>query len=413
MFCLKTRYLISVLFLLKDQVGSQGNPVNYIALETEIHSTIFKGYNKLVVPHLNRTTPIEVNFSFSLRAIDDVDIKAQTMTLRAYIGLWWTDDLLRWDPKTFGNIPDISITAEDVWTPYLTLIDSAESEITLTGGEYMSANYRGLVLWYTIKKFKIPCRFDISTFAFDEQVCPLTFESWQYSSAELAIYPIDVGDLYNYKFTENTEWSLRESSLFWQQYDYDGYFYDQVLVNVKVKRKYLYALLYTALPVICTSLLSITCFIVPAENGERVSLSVSLFLALAVLMTIVDGALPNTSDQVSYFGLYVSLQLFWSGLTVCLTSISTSLYFTPETTKLPFLWTIIIACTFLKPVKVQQNSKNKRKRSNESNCFEEPSIEIVKMTWKNVSFAFDRICFLVTVMWHIILHLSIAFTLLT
>ncbi|KAH3735927.1 hypothetical protein DPMN_042488 [Dreissena polymorpha] len=48
----------------------------------------------------------------------------------------------------------------------------------------------------------------------------------------------------------------------------------------------------------------------------------SLFVALAVFMSIVNGSLPESSDEVSKFGVYICLQLIDFGLSTIATVVS-------------------------------------------------------------------------------------------
>ncbi|KAH3750854.1 hypothetical protein DPMN_185389 [Dreissena polymorpha] len=59
------------------------------------------------------------------------------------------------------------------------------------------------------------------------------------------------------------------------------------------------------MPVVVTSLLIALTFIVPFESGEKLSYILTVFLSLAVLLTITADALPPTSITVSNLGMHL------------------------------------------------------------------------------------------------------------
>lgn len=406
-----------------------GESSSYINFERQIHEKILKNYNRYVLPRVNSTTPVTIEIGIELRAIDDLDVKSQTMKIRTYQGYSWTDVQLKWDPASFGDIRVITVGDEKLWTPDLQFIDSAEPYLGVDiNGIILVVEHTGRVSRWTMEKYKIPCELHIRQYPFDEQMCPFTFESWHHTSDKLIIKQLaGHNTLMTSQYQENSEWSLKGTNMTFGTTDYAGELYEKAEYVIHVKRKYLYHILYTAVPLACTSLLSITCFILPSENGERISLSVSLFLALAVLMTIVNNALPETSDQVAYFGIYVSMQLFWSGLTVFMTAVSSYFYFRKETgIKRSVLEKVLLLCAG-----DNSSSKAPKLKTVEKCHTAEESIlpdltpvdnenekESLEQNVENgistsMSIAIDRICLVTTVIWHITLNVCFTVILLS
>ena len=52
--------------------------------------------------------------------------------------------------------------------------------------------------------------------------------------------------------------------------------YDYIKVYFKLRRKWLYCLINIKGPVVLSSVLNIVCFQLPAESGEKVTLSISI-----------------------------------------------------------------------------------------------------------------------------------------
>jgi len=61
-------------------------------------------------------------------------------------------------------------------------------------------------MWFPPGRFSMPCHIDISWFPFDDQICNLTFQSWQYDGLKLNL--TTAYDTVENSFM-NGEWSLR------------------------------------------------------------------------------------------------------------------------------------------------------------------------------------------------------------
>ena len=83
----------------------------------------------------------------------------------------------------------------------------------------------------------------------------------------------------------------------------------KITFTFKLKRKPLYYVVNIILPVVFLGLLNGLVFIIPAETGEKSGYSVTVFLSLAVFLTIISTLLPVNSEKVSIFGIYLLLQV--------------------------------------------------------------------------------------------------------
>ena len=350
--------------------------------------------------------------------------------------------------NTFFNITD----SDTVWTPKLPLQTTATPSSSQTSfARTLKIDNTGTATLWTLEQFLIPCTLDLSKFPFDTQVCPFVFESFEYSKEFIALYT--AGSRVSSKLLqENAEWDVLSGDMEQSHYAGDVNTFDYITVTVTIKRKPLYHLLYSALPVAFTSILTIMCFVLPSESGERISLSVSLFLALAVLMTLVNSSLPETSEQVAVFGLYTALQMFWSGFTVVMSVVSVSIYYRVKTlprNRVSLLVKMLLAFARIgdteknkadghthtkintivpalnesemdpKPTKWIQNQRNGSTTNEmdpeptkcepnthgrrQSECAEEM---IDSSMWKIASIGLDRIWLIIAVIWHLVLNLA-------
>ena len=80
------------------------------------------------------------------------------------------------------------------------------------------------------------------------------------------------------------------------------------------------------LPIMLLSILNICVFILPVESREKASFVVTVFLSLAVFLTIVNGIIPENSGKISILNIFVFVSTLKSTLVAVLTIIHIRLY---------------------------------------------------------------------------------------
>lgn len=60
---------------------------------------------------------------------------------------------------------------------------------------------------------------------------------------------------------------------------------------------------------------------IPADAGEKMGFSVTIFLTFAVFLTIVSGELPKTSDSISILSIYLIIELAVSISSIMLSAV--------------------------------------------------------------------------------------------
>ena len=98
--------------------------------------------------------------------IENVDADSQTITFSAYRILVWLDESLTWNGT--AGLYSFEVDPKVVWTPEL----AEESVIdTVTMMDKVLANYTGVMMQLTQKKYTVPCTVHILEFPFDSHVC--------------------------------------------------------------------------------------------------------------------------------------------------------------------------------------------------------------------------------------------------
>ena len=342
-----------------------------------------------------------------IMSVDKVDEKRQTFTIRAFMEVKWRDDFLTWVPEKYGGVTNINVPNMKLWLPDLALLDVYDSltDIGQKDGRAVIDNNGSVVIW-PYKMYTVGCKIRIRRFPFDVQTCVLDFVSWT--------NPITVLDLNTSqeltlgRYTENAEWALEshQNTYYLMQFGNDAWAHIKFVFTLR--RKWLFHVLNIITPIIIISLLNVTCFLLPAACGEKITLCISIFLTLAVFLTIITSSMPESSDEVSILGVYVGLQLLGSALTILATVISLCFYNRDRSVHVPLLLRLMckMCCqNNKKECYVQKehivNTIQDNGRIMEGNDKHPPSCCESEVTWEAVSSAFDRLCMWLALCWHV------------
>ena len=280
------------------------------------------GYNKHLRPVLNSSTQMMIDLKMNVVAIIDFNEVEETLTLTAFLPLSWTDETLKWDPALFGNLTHISVPQDKIWKPYINLQNSVVKLGELgTPSLQVNVEHTGRVVWKPVEVFTVLCSVDVYKFPFDTQTCYLDFEPSGYKLSEIQMTAsVNVVNFREYE--GNSGWTVVWSKIVAKTEHSDTY----AICSITLKRKPLYFLMNIFLPIMLLSILNMLVFVLPVESGERASFVVTVFLSLAVFLTIVSGKLPENSEKISILNVYVFVSTLVSTLVAVVTIIHIRLY---------------------------------------------------------------------------------------
>lgn len=141
----------------------------------------------------------------------------------------------------------------------------------------------------------------------------------------------------------------------------------ELVYKFRIRRKTLFYTVNLIIPTVLISFLSIFVFYLPTDEGEKMTLCISILLALVVFLLLVSKILPPTSMVIPLISKYLIFTLMMNIVTILNTVIIINWnYRTPRTHKMP-KWVKIVFITFLpKVLFMQRPNADKKSKTNPS-----------------------------------------------
>ncbi|XP_062584945.1 neuronal acetylcholine receptor subunit alpha-6-like isoform X1 [Saccostrea cucullata] len=299
---------------------------------TNIHNAVLgPSYNKYVRPSDVTNTSIE----FVLFSLNDLDMKSQTMSTSGWMTVKWEDPRLVWSKASNGDIEYIYIKQDKIWRPEL-IIDNSVGGMDPIGNDeiFFRVKNTGEVRWDPPGLFITHCDIDIAYFPFDYQMCKIEVTSFAFTTEVLTLNKSH--DKVNTEnFNENGEWILYSSRVEEWVLEENGETFSELEFQIVFQRRPWYYLTNTVYPVILISLLTNLSFLLPTDSGEKISYTLTVLLALVVLLMLVGDSMPAASKHTPIIGIYISIILMMAALGIFITVLNLRLYLNTDQSNVP------------------------------------------------------------------------------
>ncbi|CAB3407732.1 unnamed protein product [Caenorhabditis bovis] len=310
-------------------------PVRPSRSETKLFTDLLKGYNPLERPVRNASSPVIVKIKLFLQQILDVDEKNQIVSINAWLSYTWFDYKLQWIPQKYAGIQDIRFpgSADHIWKPDVLLYNSAAEDFDSTFKSNLLVYHTGTVVWIPPGVLKFVCPLDVTWFPFDDQVCEMKFGSWTFhgNAIDLQIDDDTNGthsmDLSTYLV--NGEWQIISTNAV----RHISYYkccpepYPTVNYYLHIRRRTLYYGFNLIIPSLLISLMAILGFMFPPDAGEKITLEVTILLAIVFFLSMVSEMTPPTSEAVPLIGVFFSCCMLVVSASVVFTIVVLNLHF--------------------------------------------------------------------------------------
>ncbi|XP_033752156.1 acetylcholine receptor subunit beta-type unc-29-like [Pecten maximus] len=363
-----------------------------------LNSELLTGYNPSVHPgHQYSGQLLNVNASFMLRKIQTFDELTSTFAIVGVLSAYWYDERLDWTPTNYNDLKVTHFKLKEIWTPPFVLGNSQDDiDLIGNGDMHVAVTFAGVVNWLVPIKISTTCDADVTYYPFDQQSCVVLLLPWGYDASLIQLNAIGATlDLTNY--AENPIWNLVSTSLHSAQTPslYLG-------MRITFKRKSMFFVMNFILPTILMCFINVFVFILPAESGERVGFCITVLLAIAVFLSIVSSALPQTSTpQMAILCYLLVVHIVLSIMIMICTICGLRFHFRSEEDQVPS-W---IARLTRYVGNVRGTNLNRSSVSPDStdpvSVTAKTDADIIgvdtsvlsEVSWKHVSTAFNRVCF--------------------
>lgn len=247
------------------------------------------------------------------------------------------------------------------------------------------------------------CSVSITYFPFDTQTCSLRFSAWSYIPKEVSIKRGHKGIRLS-EYVQNALWDVVDTLD--REVDSEE---TSVIFQIKLKRKPKYFIMNIIIPVILLSLLNIFSFVLPVSSGERAGYSITVFLSLAVFLTIVSEHLPKNSENISLLAVYIMLITGLSTVIVliCMVQLRLQSWNAEQKTVSKCFRSFVCIHHFLHCRKCSNDTVTPSNKAPPDSPVEDHNDLLSKVTWTDVVKAMDFIFFMASVLYTFVCTLVI------
>ncbi|XP_050183901.1 neuronal acetylcholine receptor subunit beta-2 [Myiozetetes cayanensis] len=260
-------------------------------------------YNKLIRPATNGSELVTVQLMVSLAQLISVHEREQIMTTNVWLTQEWEDYRLTWKPEDFDNMKKVRLPSKHIWLPDVVLYNNADGMYEVSFYSNAVISYDGSIFWLPPAIYKSACKIEVKHFPFDQQNCTMKFRSWTYDRTEIdLVLKSEVASLDD--FTPSGEWDIVALPGRRNENPEDSTYVD-ITYDFIIRRKPLFYTINLIIPCILITSLAILVFYLPSDCGEKMTLCISVLLALTVFLLLISKIVPPTSLDVPLVGKYL------------------------------------------------------------------------------------------------------------
>ncbi|XP_038073790.1 neuronal acetylcholine receptor subunit alpha-10-like [Patiria miniata] len=323
----------AALFLVATRIHVQSMELQ----EYELVDHLLQDYYPLVRPVADHRDVIDVLMDMTLVEIVNMDEENQIMVISVWMYQQWKDSNLQWNPPDFYNITQITLPSTDIWKPDIVLYNNANDN--LNGGIRKTRaliDFDGTVTWKTPAILMSACEMNPLFFPFDIQNCSLKFGSWTFHGDQLNLQ-LNVTSADTSMFQGNGEWNLLEMPALREvsYYPCCTEAYPIVTFYVVLERRSLFYMFNLVLPCVLIASIVLFGFFLPSDAGEKITLTITILLALTVFLLLVAETIPPTSEVIPLIGQFYAAIIVLVGLCASLTVVILSVHHRGDCTHVP------------------------------------------------------------------------------
>ncbi|XP_004872147.1 neuronal acetylcholine receptor subunit beta-4 isoform X1 [Heterocephalus glaber] len=260
-------------------------------------------YNNLIRPAATSSQLISIKLQLFLAQLISVNEREQIMTTNVWLKQCWTDYRLAWNSSHYEGVNILRIPAKRVWLPDIVLYNNADGtyEVSVYANVVLRSN--GSIEWLPPAIYKSACKIEVRHFPFDQQNCTLKFRSWTYDHTEIDMVLMSPTARMD-DFTPSGEWDIVALPGRRMVDPLDPSYVD-ITYDFIIRRKPLFYTINLIVPCVLITSLAILVFYLPSDCGEKMTLCISVLLALTFFLLLISKIVPPTSLDVPLIGKYL------------------------------------------------------------------------------------------------------------
>ncbi|XP_078056351.1 neuronal acetylcholine receptor subunit alpha-3-like isoform X2 [Mustelus asterias] len=251
----------------------------------------------------------------------------------------WHDYKLRWDPAEYGGVKIMRVPSETVWKPDIVLYNNAVADFQVDEKTKVLVTFDGNMTWIPPAIFKSSCRMDLTYFPFDYQNCSMKFGSWTHDKDKIDLVLIGT-EVNRLDLWESGVWVIISATGYRHEVKYNccAEMYTDITYSIYIRRMPLFYTINIIIPCLMISFLTILVFYLPSDCGEKITLSVSVLLALTVFLLVITESIPSTSLVVPLIGEYLLFTMTFVILSIVITVFVLNIHYRSPTTHTMPAW---------------------------------------------------------------------------
>ncbi|KAG7487360.1 hypothetical protein MATL_G00022420 [Megalops atlanticus] len=321
--------------------------INYLLKE--------RAYNKELRPVEKKDDTVTVYLGLTLSNLISLKEADETLLTNVWMEHGWYDSRLSWNSSEFDDIGVLRLPSKMVWLPEIVLENNNDAQFQVAYYSNVLVYPDGYMYWLPPAIFRSSCAINVNYFPFDWQNCTLKFSSLTYNANEINIQLLEAQDSETNKtykvewividpeeFTENGEWEIIHKPARRNTYKSipkESNKHQDITFYLIIKRKPLFYIVNIIIPCVLISFLASLVYYLPADSGEKMTLSISVLLAQSVFLLLISQRLPETSMAIPLIVKYLMFIMVLVTVVVLNCVIVLNLHFRTPSTHVMSDWT--------------------------------------------------------------------------
>ncbi|XP_031823999.1 acetylcholine receptor subunit delta [Sarcophilus harrisii] len=287
-----------------------------------------KAYNKNLRPVERQGDRVDISLALTLSNLISLKEVDETLTTNVWIEHGWMDSRLQWEMAEFGNISVLRLPPDMLWLPEIVLENNNDGTFQISYSCNILLYPSGWVYWLPPAIFQSSCPISVTYFPFDWQNCSLKFrlDPWASGLRPRPLFlarslPAREGAAWPWGAREggtalahfggaqkNGEWEIIHRPArknIDQSVSPASTSHQDITFYLIIRRKPLFYIINILVPCVLISFMINLAFYLPADSGEKTSLTISVLLAQSVFLLLISKRLPATSHAIPLIGKFL------------------------------------------------------------------------------------------------------------